>query len=139
MPDRKPRLKRSTPRVTGEGKASTTTKPAVHRGSSAAPKAGVKKLYHTPEGGYYEVVGQASELVPVAQYANVTIGPVAIKRVVIIPDEENLSKDQLQDALKAALQEVQEVCEEVCAEDRETVLEEVRNTNEREKNAKNGK
>lgn len=108
--------RRRTPRVTGDGKGSTVTKTAEHRGD----KAEIRPLAE----GEYEIICQASELVPVAQYANVTIGPLSVRRVVT-------SVSNTAD-LKKAIQEIQEVIYDVIAEDREAVEESVRLHNQRE-------
>jgi len=129
MAERKPRV-RNTRRVTDtEPSSGGMNRTAKHRGSTAGKKAGVTKLYEIPEGSVYEITAQASELVPVAQYANVTIGPVAVTRQIIVKtdDEEEIGK-----AIVAAMSTIQEACQEVIAEDREIVEESVRLHNQRE-------
>lgn len=78
-----------------------------------------------------EIVHQGSELVPVAQYANVTIGPVSVKRYVedpglykitgIDPDDYDEEQQAIATAYKENLVVGQSLLEEVIAEDREAV------------------
>jgi hypothetical protein len=110
--------------VEDSGKSSTVTRSAEHRGETAKIDKPRLKPVQTPEGAGWEITCQASELVPVAQYANVTIGPIAVKRTVL--DTGDL------DDLKQAIKEVQEVIYDVIAEDREAVEESVRLHNQRE-------
>lgn len=105
---------RTKRRVEGDGKSSTVVKSAQHRGTTV-----VVPL----EEDQFEIICQASELVPVAQYANVTIGPIAVRRTVRCDD---------MDSLKESIQEIQEVIYDVIAEDREAVEESVRLHNQRE-------
>lgn len=119
------RKPRSKSRVDGDGQSSTVAKSAQHRGTAAAVPL---------SDGLFEITAQASELVPVAQYANVTIGPIAVRRVVACAD---------MDELKEKITEVQEVIYDVIAEDREMVEESVRLHNqkvaEEEKSASKGR
>ena len=118
MSERKiaPRAKR---RVESDGKSSTVTKTAEHRGETLS-------IVPIGENGkpMIEIVAQASELVPVAQYANVTIGPVAVRRWV----EDTGDADDL----KAEIQATQEIVQDVISEDREAVEESVRLHNQRQ-------
>jgi hypothetical protein len=54
----------------------------------------------------------ATELIPTRQYANVTIGPVVVKRWIPDIGEENLKQE---------IRKTQALCEEAVAEDRQTV------------------
>lgn len=132
MPDIKPRRKpvvpRSTARVEESGNDRNISKSAAHRGAT---------MVAVPLGGngrpMIEIMGQASELVPVAQYANVTIGPVAVRRWV----EDTGDDDQLRERIS----EVQALVQDIIAEDREAVEESVRLHNQRvaEEEAKSAK
>jgi len=76
-----------------------------------------------------EIISQSAETVPIAQYANVVIGPVGIRRWVEDTDDR--------EELKQAISAMQVLVEEVISEDREIVEESIRMHNERED--KNGK
>lgn len=54
----------------------------------------------------------AAELIPTRQYANVTIGPVAVKRWIVDNGDDNLKEE---------IKKTQALCEEAVAEDRQTV------------------
>jgi len=112
----RPRTRR---RVEGDGKGSTVEKAATHRAAEALP-AGIVALSE----GVYEITCQASELVPVAQYANVTVGPIAVRTVVSCGDDL--------DALSERIVEINEVIQGIIADDREAVEESVRLHNQRE-------
>lgn len=58
------------------------------------------------------ISASAAELIPTRQYGNVTVGPVVVKRWVPDGDEEHLMRE---------VRKVQQVCEQAVAEDRETV------------------
>jgi hypothetical protein len=61
----------------------------------------------------------AAELIPTRQYANVTVGPVVIKRWIPI-DFKGFSEDEL-NSMKLAVKEIQSICEEAVADERQTV------------------
>jgi hypothetical protein len=97
------------------------------------------------DNGELEISFQLSELVPVAQYANVTIGPVQLRWKTANPGIEKLGTVDWEDgdSLDAEQQEVYEkvrgylratstLIEHHVAEDREAVEESVRLHNERE-------
>lgn len=110
---------RTRRRVEGSGKGSTVEKAATHRAAESLP-AGIVALSE----GVYEITCQASELVPVAQYANVTVGPIAVRTVVACGDDL--------DALAERIVSINEVIQGIIAEDREAVEESVRLHNQRE-------
>lgn len=110
---------RTRRRVEGDGQGSTVAKAATHRAAEALP-AGIIALSE----GVYEITCQASELVPVAQYANVTVGPIAVRTVVTCGDD--------MDALADSIVKVNEVIQGIIADDREAVEESVRLHNQRE-------
>jgi hypothetical protein len=94
--------------------------------------------------GNIEISSQMSELVPVAQYANVTIGPVTLKWQVANPgieklgpvdwDADNLTAEQqeIYDTVRGWIRATSRLIEHSIAEDRELVEESVRLHNERE-------
>lgn len=97
------------------------------------------------ENGEIEITYQLSELVPVAQYANVTIGPVQLRWKVSNPgieklgfvdweDGDNLTVEQqgIYDTVRGYLRATSKLIEHAIAEDREIVEESVRLHNERE-------
>jgi hypothetical protein len=127
----KPRAKA---RVEDTEKSSRATKQADHRGAATVM-----------DNGELEISFQLSELVPVAQYANVTIGPVQLRWKTANPGIEKLGTVDWEDgdSLDAEQQEVYEkvrgylratstLIEHHVAEDREAVEESVRLHNERE-------
>jgi hypothetical protein len=67
---------RTKPRVEDTEPKGTTRKSAVHRGEAQVEAIGADMI---------RVTGQGSELVPVAQYASVTIGPVAVQMQFHVP------------------------------------------------------
>lgn len=129
---------RTAPRVEdSERTAGANTKPAVHRGATVQP--GI------PIGSnglpMIEIVSQASEVIPVAQYANVTAGPIAIRRwiedpgVHVLADvnwDGEMTKEQqnVYDQIRGEMAAGQQIVEDVIAEDRENILESVRRQNE---------
>jgi hypothetical protein len=80
-----------------------------------------------------EIFIQKSELVPVAQYASVTIGPIGVRRWV--EDDGSLEGLSLEDAITATSGMV----DNIIAEDRALVEESVRMHNEREEEAEKKK
>jgi hypothetical protein len=97
------------------------------------------------ENGEIEITYQLSELVPVAQYANVTIGPVQLRWKVSNPgieklgfvdweDGDSLTTEQqaVYDIVRGYLRATSKLIEHAIAEDREIVEESVRLHNERE-------
>ena len=114
-------------------------------GNKAAKEAQHRGTAQVMENGEIEITCQLSELVPVAQYANVTIGPVALRWRVNNPgidilgdvDWENggtLSPDQqaVYDTVRGYIRATSKLIEHAIAEDRELVEESVRLHNERE-------
>lgn len=90
--------------------------------------------------GMIEICAQVSELVPVAQYANVTIGPVYARRLIVDPGLDKLAGDPkewddeqnaIADEFQGHVRNMQDLLEEIVAEDRENVLESVREVNKR--------
>ena len=79
--------------------------------------------------GTATIVGSASELVPVAQYASVTLGPIQLVRTIDDPGDDS---DETREYLKERLSFVTDIVEEVLAEDRAAVEESVRLYNERQ-------
>lgn len=127
--------KRSTPRVEDtEGKSpGGMAKRADHR--QAQPTSVV------PE-GMIEIGVQLSELVPVAQYANVTVGPMFARRLIPDPGLDKLDgtnsleyddeQNAIADAFQAPFKTMLDLIEEIAGEDRESILESVREVNKRE-------
>jgi hypothetical protein len=132
MAERKRRT-RTTPRVTDTEPKGAAQKAATHRGNTEIPPLAP---------GMIEIIGQASELVPVAQYANVTIGPVAARRLIADPglsklvgtepDDWDDEQEAIADQFKGEYKVMQDLLQEVIAEDREAVEESVRLHNQRE-------
>ena len=130
---------RTTRRVQDSGRSSggAATKTAAHNSVSVNSS--------VPVGGnglpMIEIVSQASELVPVAQYANVTIGPVMVRRWVEDPgvsqlagtDPEDFDSKQkkVYDAIFSEISTTQAIVQEIISEDREAVEESVRLHNQR--------
>lgn len=134
---------RTTPRVdSSEPKSSSVRKSAEHRQAKAPVRAMAMDLGE----GEVLIAGQLSELVPVAQYASVTIGPdqiafklggvdMGILADVDWDDEDVALTDEQQvvyDKVRGALRATSAILEEHLAEDRETVERSVRKHNERE-------
>jgi hypothetical protein len=115
---------RSRPRVEGDGLGNTVAKSAQHR---------TVVIENVPE-GRAEITVQASELVPVAQFANVTIGPIAVRTVIPFDDLDDI---------KNGIKELQGLISEVIADDRELVDASIRLHNlreaEKEKEAAKGR
>jgi hypothetical protein len=130
------RTRRTKPRVESTEPAGRVPKSAAHR--SVNGKATVLDT------GVIEISSQISELVPVAQYANVTIGPVMLRWSVINPgieklgavnwDEDELTAEQqaVYDEVRGYIRATSKLIEHSIAEDREIVEESVRLHNERE-------
>ena len=124
---------RARSRVEDTEPARSTTKSAEHRGSATVLS-----------NGNIEIAYQLSELVPVAQYANVTIGPVQLRWQVDNPgiealgtvdwDADDLTAEQqaVYDKVRGYLRATSKLIEHSIAEDREIVEESVRLHNERE-------
>lgn len=66
-----------------------------------------------------EISCAAAELVPTRQYANITVGPIVIKRMVPI-DFDGFTESEI-NSMKKAIKEIQVLCEEAVADDRSTV------------------
>jgi hypothetical protein len=136
--------KRTKPRIEDtESSGNKVTKPAKHRKSQLPEVAGLASLVD----GELMISAQMSELVPVAQYANVTIGPVVVgwkfggADMSILADVEwdedgNAELTPEQEAVywrvRGAIQSTMKVIEHAIAEDREMVERSVRKQNERE-------
>jgi hypothetical protein len=118
---------RTRPRVEETEPKSGVKKTATHRQSSREPDL-------TIEGGEIIIEWQGSELVPVAQYASVTIGPARVVRRIKDPGGTG---DDAKAAIRAQLVFLKDLCEEVISEDRWLVEQAVARHNERE--ADNGK
>lgn len=124
---------RARARVEDTEPARGVTKTADHRGSATVLS-----------NGNMEIAYQLSELVPVAQYANVTIGPVILRWQTDNPgieklgavdwDADDLTAEQqkVYDTVRGYLRATSKLIEHSIAEDRELVEESVRLHNERE-------
>jgi hypothetical protein len=122
------------------------TKPRVEETETQrAPSRAVIKGTATVMGdGTLEIACQLAETVPVAQYANVIIGPVGLRWSVINPgidklgvvdwEEQNLTAEQqaIYDEVRGYLRATSKLCEHQISEDREIVEESVRLMNQRE-------
>jgi len=96
------------------------------------------------EDGTLEITYQSSELVPVAQYANVTIGPIQLRWQTQNPGIEKLGtvdweagdltpeQQEVYDIVRGWLRATSRLIEHHIADDRELVEESVRVHNERE-------
>lgn len=117
-----------------EGKASRAAKMATHRGTATVIGDGT-----------LEITFQSSELVPVAQFANVTIGPIQLRWMTSNPGIEKLGtvdwdeddsldaeQQEIYDTVRGWLRATAKLIEHHIAEDREIVEESVRLHNERE-------
>jgi hypothetical protein len=132
---------RTRPRVTDtEDTSGATVKSVAHRQTQSPVSAMAQSL-----NGDVLIVGQLSELVPVAQYANVTLGPnqiawklsgadMSILADVDWDSEDALSEEQQEvfDRVMGALKATSRLLEVHLSEDRETVDRSVRQHNERE-------
>lgn len=128
---------RSKARVEDTESASRAAKSATHRGVATVVS-----------NGEIEISYQLSELVPVAQYANVTIGPVTLRWKTANPGIEKLGRidwdaedgdvvmtdaqQEIYDTVRGYLRATSKLIEHAIAEDREIVEESVRLHNERE-------
>lgn len=113
---KKPAVKaRTKSRVEDTEPRGSTTKGARHR------EAGSGGLIEQLEEGRYFVSYQASELVPVAQFANVTIGPIQVATITNGDGE----------AAAEALEGIGEIVKDLMERDRAMVEESVRLYNER--------
>jgi hypothetical protein len=122
------------------------TKPRVTETETqrAPSKAVVKGTATVMSNGTLEIACQLAETVPVAQYANVIIGPVGLRWSVINPGidklgvvewgEQDLTPEQqaIYDEVRGYLRATSKLCEHQIAEDREIVEESVRLMNQRE-------
>jgi hypothetical protein len=140
---KKPVVKeRTRPRVTDtEDTAGANVKPATHRQTKPPTAAMAQQL----NGGELLITAQLSEVVPVAQYANVTLGPnqiawklsgadISILADVDWENGDDLSDEQQQvvDLVLGSLRATSRLLEIHMSEDRETVDRSVRQHNERE-------
>jgi hypothetical protein len=126
----KPRAKA---RVEDTESSTRVRKDASHRGSATVL-----------DNGNVEIAYQLSELVPVAQYASVTIGPVQLRWQAQNPgidklgpvdwDDDTLTAEQqrVYDTVRGWLRATSKLIEHSIAEDREIIEESVRLHNERE-------
>lgn len=147
---------------TNKKKSKARTKPRVEdtepRGSVPGKDMGHRKIegYHYLSDGEMFVGAQLSELVPVAQYASVTLGPVKIEwrlsgidmeKLIDVewpedPEEAaDLTDEQAEvfDRVAGAVQASTRVLEAVISEDRVTVERSVQQHNEREEAEKEKK
>jgi hypothetical protein len=125
--------RRTKPRVSDTEPAGRVPKAADHRGSATVLS-----------NGNLEIAVQLSELVPVAQYANVTLGPVQLRWQIENPgiealgevdwEADNMTAEQqaIYDKVRGYLRATSKLIEHSIAEDRELVEESVRLHNERE-------
>jgi hypothetical protein len=119
--DRPRRTRRVKPRVESTEPAGRVPKSAAHRENGSAT---------VLPGGNLEVASQLSELVPVAQYANVTIGPVMLRWVTQNPgieklgpvdwDEDDLTPEQqaVYDTVRGYIRATSKLIEHSISEDR---------------------
>jgi len=135
-------IARTRPRVTDtEDTAGANVKPATHRQT----KTPVAAMAQALNGGELLITAQLSEVVPVAQYANVTLGPnqiawklggvdISILADVDWENDDKLSDEQQQvvDLVLGSLRATSRLLEIHMSEDRETVDRSVRQHNERE-------
>ena len=134
MAEARRKISRSKPRV-------EDTEPSSRPNPRKVPKGKLTPL----ENGQVRVANSMSELVPVAQYANVVLGPVSLEWTLSDLDmealidvdwesDENLTPEQqaVFDRAVGALSATSKVLEQVLAQDREIVEESVRLHNERE-------
>jgi hypothetical protein len=138
---RKP-ITRTRPRVTDtEDTAGATTKAVTHRQTQAPVAAMAQQL----NGGELLITAQLSEVVPVAQYANVTLGPnqiawklggvdLSILADINWDDNDKLTDEQQQmvDLVLGSLRATSKLLEIHLSEDREAVDRSIRQHNERE-------
>lgn len=137
---------RTTPRVTNtEDNKGSVSKNVEHRQNESSLMSMARDL----GSGEVLISGQLSELVPVAQYASVTLGPVmlawklgntdmSVLADVDWDDEDTPLTDEQQavyDRVRNSMRSTGRIIEEVLAEDRETVERSVRMHNEREAEA----
>src|SRR4051812_41720123 len=130
------RTRRVKPRAESTEPAGRVPKSAAHRSINGSAQ--------VLPNGRLEVSSQISELVPVAQYANVTIGPVMLRWETQNPgieklgpvnwDEDDLTPEQqaVYDTVRGYIRATSKLIEHSVAEDREIVEESVRLHNERE-------
>jgi hypothetical protein len=78
-----------------------------------------------------EITVQSSETVPVAQFANVVVGPIAVRRWV----EDTQNDDELREKINSN----QELVESVVSEDRDIVQESVAAYNRQKEETEKGK
>jgi hypothetical protein len=133
-----PQIKRPAPRtkarVTETESSTRVRKDASHRGSATVLS-----------NGNIEIAVQLSELVPVAQYASVTLGPVQLRWQIDNPgieqlgnvdwdsmDDMSAEQQAVYDTVRGYLRATSKLIEHSIAEDRELVEESVRLHNERE-------
>jgi hypothetical protein len=135
-------LARTRPRVTDtEDTAGANVKAATHRQTNGP----VAAMAQTLNGSELLITAQLSEVVPVAQYANVTLGPnqiawklggvdLSLLADVNWDDESKLTDEQQQvvDLVLGSLRATSRLLEIHMSEDRETVDRSVRQHNERE-------
>jgi hypothetical protein len=139
-PKAEPRTRR---RVEADEPSSTTAKKSAQHRQSVGP---IKAQAIDLGDGELYISAQLSELVPVAQYSNVTLGPVqlgwklggvdmSVLADVDWDDEDTpLTAEQkaVYDKVRGALKSTSMVLEHHLAEDRDTVDRSVRQHNERE-------
>lgn len=119
--ERRARRPRSKPRIDGIGEErASSVKETVktHKplpGANGTPPTG-------PDGmPMIEIFAQSSETVPVAQYANVVLGPVGVRRWIAHTDDP--------EEIRGAFRELMDVVEQVISEDRQLVAESVAHHN----------
>lgn len=135
-------IARTRPRVTDtEDTAGASSKLATHKQTQAPVAAMAQAL----NGGELLITAQLSELVPVAQYANVTLGPnqlawklsgvdLSILADVNWEDDDKLTDEQQQmvDLVLGSLRATSKLLEIHLSEDRDAVDRSIRSHNERE-------
>jgi hypothetical protein len=122
------------------------TKPRVTETEQqrAPTRAVVKGTATVMDNGVLEISCQLAETVPVAQYANVIIGPVGLRWSIINPgidklgvvdwEEQDLTPEQqaIYDEVRGYLRATSKLVEHQISEDRDIVEESVRLMNQRE-------
>jgi hypothetical protein len=139
----------ATIRKTGKARSTARVEDTEASGAGRVPRSAAHRATGTATvtaNGKLEISCQLSELVPVAQYANVTIGPVQLRWYADNPGIEKLgdvdwdedevvltpAQQKVYDTVRGYIRATSKLVEHAIAEDRELVEESVRLHNERE-------